>query len=1166
MKTKARQFLSICVLIYAAAASYAQNSVSGGLGGTVVDPSQAVVSDADVEIRDQAKGTTQSTRTDHEGSYRFFFLVPGRYTLTVTHTGFHEEKRLVDVLVGPPVSVNVILNIEKTNTSVTVTDEAPLLQAENGDVAATMNQTQVSEVPNPGNDLTYIVQTAPGVTMNTDSPYGGSFTMLGMPGSSYRYTTDGASDTYNGNNGVMTNGFGLLSGQNQIQEATVVSNGYSGQFGGAAGGNINYVSKSGSNQFHGNAQYYWNGSVLNANDWFGNTFGIPRPFDNANQWAASLGGPIKKNRVFFFLDNEGMRLFIAVPLLIVAPTPELETATMQNIDSKFGAQSASHDFYQKIFHLFDTAPGANTAQKGNPGDPLGGCGPTFDVLRGSPCTQFYFLSPGRPSHNTLTAGRVDWNISRNDRAFFRLRYEDGAGAAYNDPINSAFDADWNVQWWQGQVIENHAFGSSAASQFLFARSYYSSLAGVKDASLAHTTFPTTLYSGPGFFVNGLGGIGAFDLPIVNGVPEYQISEDVVKTHAHHHVGFGASFEGIHWTLSGYQLNSVGSLFVQTMDAFYQGGFDPASKDVDFTLLSQSFESGRTQYLGFYNLAFYAQDEWHARPNLSFTFALRAEHQSNPSCERRCFVRLAGPFASVSHDPAQPYNQAIFINQKPALSATDAINWSPRISFAWQPFGASHSTVLRGGAGIFFDPLQGNLAQTLSSNPPLLNSYTISGYNLAPGETDNLGEKDNLFDAATKSNAEFIDGFASGKTVADFKKVDPNFALPAITVPGSRTRTPQYQKWSLELQHAFGTATSINLGYFGHHGIHLLVLDPDVNAFGFGSLPAGLCASPPVPPCADARFSGVSELRSEAVSNYNGMVVSFRHRFRRWGDGLFQANYTYGHALDEVSNGGLYSFTGGSFLSPQDPNNIRGAYGPAEYDVRHSLNANYVWQVPLKSAFGGRGPDFLLKGWQVSGTVFARTGFPYTVFDGQESGQLASNNYFGQIYAVPVASSIPDLPCSKGAAAPLAPHPCQIAQFLPNGDPNPQARFVQPGCETGFNIANLPDPNDPTKPCGGPSVSFVPGRNRFRGLGYFNSDFTVMKSTKIPGHENMEFGIGLQMFNVFNYPNFGMPDHSTSVSTFGMLAYTNSPPTSLLGSGLGGDNVGRMIQIKAQLQF
>ena len=154
----------------------AQTTTSGGLTGVVTDPSSAVVPNADVEIKDAAKGTTYSTKTDQEGVYRYFFLASGRFTLTVTHARFREEKRTVNVLLGPPVSVNVTLQIAKTTESVSVTAEAPLIQAENGDVSATLNQKQISEVPNPGNDLTYIVQTAPGVVMNTDGQTnGGSF-------------------------------------------------------------------------------------------------------------------------------------------------------------------------------------------------------------------------------------------------------------------------------------------------------------------------------------------------------------------------------------------------------------------------------------------------------------------------------------------------------------------------------------------------------------------------------------------------------------------------------------------------------------------------------------------------------------------------------------------------------------------------------------------------------------------------------------------------------------------------------------------------------------------------------------------------------------------------------------------------------------------------------
>ncbi len=267
----------------------AQTTTSGGLTGVVTDPSHAVVPDAVVELRDNSKGTIQTSKTDDYGVYRFFFLAPGRYTLAISHDGFRTESRDLNVLLGPPGRMNFALEIAKENTAVKVTGEAPLIQAENGDVSTTMDQTQISEVPNPGNDLTYIAQTAPGAIMNTDMPGSGSFSILGMPGDSYRFTVDGSSVTDNLYHVQQVGALFLLLGQNQIQEATVVTTGYSGQFGGAAGGNINYITKSGGNEFHANAQYYWNGRAFNANDWFKNAFDEPRPFDIANQWAASLG-------------------------------------------------------------------------------------------------------------------------------------------------------------------------------------------------------------------------------------------------------------------------------------------------------------------------------------------------------------------------------------------------------------------------------------------------------------------------------------------------------------------------------------------------------------------------------------------------------------------------------------------------------------------------------------------------------------------------------------------------------------------------------------------------------------------------------------------------------------------------------------------------------------
>lgn len=1142
-----------------------QNTTSGALTGVVSDPSGAVVPNADVTIKDEAKGATRSTKTDLEGAFRFSFLAPSRYTLTVTREGFRTASQPVSVLLGPPGTVNVSLEIAKGSTTIKVTGEAPLLHTENGDSSTTMNQIQISEVPNPGNDLTYIAQIAPGMIMNVENQFGANFSSLGMPGTSNLFTIDGLIQNDNGTNIPLVGSSFLLLGQNQIQEATVVSIAYSGQFGGAAAANVNYLTKSGSNKFHGNAQYYWNGRAFNANDWFNNEFGRPRPFDIANQWAGSLGGPIKKDKLFFFLDTEGLRLLIPQLFFVTVPSPEFETAAIANIDSRFGSTSASDTFYKNIFNLYNGAPGITSATPGgfNSNDPLGCTGFTGPNGLGTtePCALHFVSQRGRPTSDTLVSGRVDWLPGRDDRAFLRVQYDVGRNWVYLDPINTVFDATHRQSWWQGQLLENHTFSSSTSNQFLLTGMYFTDTNEVANPSKVAAALAPSLNFNTASTFTSIGAANNLIFPAGRPTTQYQIADDFVKIWGPHKLGAGASFERIDWTAIAYALNAVGTLTPQTLDAFYQGGVDPASPLTNFTQLVQSFSSAKSQRIAFYGLGLYGQDEWRVRPSLTLTAALRTEHYSNPVCRNDCFTRMAGPFDSVSHDPAQPYSQAILVNNKQAFQKMDSILWSPRISFAWQPLGVQQHSVLRGGIGVFYDPLPGNLALTLSSNPPLLNLYTIGGDNLTPNE------RTSLFKDAAASNAAFLNGFATGQTLAQIQAAissfyPPGFSPPAIAVPPARMHFPQFQRWSLEWQQALGASTSLDIGYFGNHGLHELVQNPSANAYGFGSLPPALCLTPPVPPCSDPRFSEVTQISTNAVSNYNGLVVSFQHRFSGWGQGLIQVNYTLGHAFDEVSNGGLLVFTSGSSLSPQDPNNLRGAYGPAEYDVRHSINANYVWEIPINELLHKHGPSFLVKGWQVSGTVFARTGFPYTVFDFLESGNLVPRNYFGSIYAVPVAASTLVHPCGKGAATPLAPNPCQPPQVT-NGKPSQNAQFVQAECETGFNTGNLPGPSGP---CGGPSVSFSQGRNHFRGPGYFNTDFAIMKNTKIPHWENGALSIGFQFFNFFNHPNFTLPDNGISDQTFGQILGLEQPPTGILGAGLGGDVAPRMIQVKAQLRF
>jgi hypothetical protein len=467
-----RPLLLISIMVLAVSVSntlYAQNATSGGLTGVVTDPSGALVPEAVTELKDNAKGIVQTKDTNAVGEYSYSFVAPGNYTLTVTHPGFQTADQTFDVSLGPPVTLNVRLEISGARTTVNVTDETMLLHAENGDASSSMSRLQVEQVPNPGSDLTYVAQTSPGAIMNTDTYFSGNFSILGMPGTSNMFTLNGMSYTGLGENMNISGATNLFLGLNAVQEATVVSNGYSGRFGTMAGSEVSYVTKSGGDEFHGNATYFWNGSILNANDWINNANGAKRPRDNANQWAGSIGGPIRKGKLFFFFDTEGLDLLVPSTAQVVLPSAQFQAATIANIDAIFGSTSASDAFYKQIFSLYNSASGIGRATPGSFSDPLG-CTQQFTGPNGLgttvPCAVHYQETLGRSNYESLVSGRVDWNLRTQDSAFLSLAYSHGHQSTYTDPISSLFDLSSNQPWWQGQLVETHSFGRSAVNQLV----------------------------------------------------------------------------------------------------------------------------------------------------------------------------------------------------------------------------------------------------------------------------------------------------------------------------------------------------------------------------------------------------------------------------------------------------------------------------------------------------------------------------------------------------------------------------------------------------------------------------------------------------------------------------------------------------------------------------
>lgn len=1184
-------FAILVVLSLGSTRLAAQTATTGDVAGVVTDPSNAVVPDAKVSLKDNAKGNSQDSRTNKDGAYRFYLLSPGSYTLNVTASGFQITSRQVQVAVSQIATADVQLSLGASTQTVTVTEAAPLIQTENGDTSSALSQQQVANVPNPGNDLSAIAQLAPGVVVNSQGGFG-NVEAFGLPATSNLFTINGMDDNdpfLNLNNSGATN---LLLGSNEMQEADVVTNGYSSSYGTFSGINVNYITKSGGNDFHGNAVYYWNGRAMNANTWFHKDNGEGRSFDNANQWAASIGGPIKKDKLFFFLNTEGLRVLIPVPTNIFIPTPAFEGSVVENLTNQ-GLQNSIPFYCQTItVTALDgksfTCPGALPSSGGGlPASgqgmfnfynavknqanasqlPGGGCdnitgltgsGVFAGFGAGAPCAVQILESPVNFAPEKQIAGRGDWNIGPNDRAYVRMQYDQGIQPTSTDGINSIFNTRSDQPEYQGQLNETHIFSPTLSNQFLLAATWYSAIFKAANQSATLAAFPTTMIVNDGA-LSGIGGIG-FAFPQGRNVTQIQVGDDVSKTIGNHTVRFGAKFHKNYVSDHDNGFFTNGLELPLTLADFANGGnvqnYKTFPDDGTGTLILQNFAQSQNLPIRLYEIGGYIQDDWRVRSNLTISPALRIEHASNPVCVTDCFAQFAAPFATIVGEPTAPYNQEIQTGRKQALLKYQNLQWEPRISFAWQPFGTANGffrkdLVIRGGAGIFNDIFPGAIADNMAQNPNLYNPFTIQSINpvlVGPGSCGGflspnqgtVGTNSNLFDCSFGANAAFNTAFATGGNSLAFP--------PSVTFTQHETKAPQFQKWSLEVQKGFGPNDSIDLGYFGNHGIHIPILNNSVNAFGPfpGEAVGTFTGLPDAPPT--AQYGTLEFIQSEGISNYNGIVASYKHRFSGWvGGGVFQFNYTYGKALDEISNGGFFQFAqnsaGGAAVSlnhPQDPNNFRNMYGPADYDARHSLNANYVWELPVRKALMGHGWKQLVDGWQVSGALFYRTGFPFTVIDGSNTN---TNNYGGTMFPNPTGTPA-SVNCNSEAHAGI-----NQATQLPN-TPCPFAAVfntITPGSETSFGANGL--------------------RNAFRGPSYFDTDFSFTKKTKIPHWERGEFQIGLQFFNVFNHPNFNLPvNNIANSSTFGTIQSEVNPPTSILGSFLGGDASPRLIQLKAQLVF
>src|SRR5271156_65213 len=336
----------------------AQSIISGDVAGLVTDASGAAIPGAKVTITSKATGSAQTTVSNATGAYRMPLLKPGDYTILVSAAGFEQASVPVSIAAGTVATADVHLTVGSTSQTVEVTATAPILHTEAADLSTSFTMQQVQNLPNPGNDLTFVAQTAPGTVMNTQSGYG-NFSAFGLPATSNTFTVNGGYENdpfLNVNNSGASN---LLLGNNDVSDVSVISNAYTASFGGLGGAQINEISRSGSNKFHGNVGYWWNGSVMNANNFFNNQTGTKKPFDNVNQWAAAIGGPIYRDKTFFFFNYEGLRVVLPTRSTVYAPSASYEAQTLANLAATGHSDEIAG--YTKVFDLYNNAPGYASA-------------------------------------------------------------------------------------------------------------------------------------------------------------------------------------------------------------------------------------------------------------------------------------------------------------------------------------------------------------------------------------------------------------------------------------------------------------------------------------------------------------------------------------------------------------------------------------------------------------------------------------------------------------------------------------------------------------------------------------------------------------------------------------------------------------------------------------
>lgn len=1142
----------------------------GAITGVVQDKSGAVVPAAQVTLTAIDNGLVLQEKANEKGIYVFSPLKIGNYKVSAVSPGFRTTTR-ENLHLDAQARLNILLTLEpgEISQTVTVTDEAPLLETQTGAAGQTIDTKTINDTPLNGRNWVYIAQLTAGVAPplgNTRGSGTGDFISNGQRAEQNNFVLDGVDNNTNLVDFLNGSSFVVRPPPDALSEFNIQTSNYSAEFGHSAGAVLSASIKSGTNAIHGDLWEYVRNTELDATNWNA----LTNPPYHQNQFGATLGFPIIKNKLFYFGDVEANRISIGQTNVLSVPTPLMRQGNFSELlNTGLTGSAQPTQLYQP--NSADPNQKLNCNGQNNVFCPnqINAVAQRILNLYPQPNANggktFNNLVENVSQHNNTWQWdqRLDWNITSKDQAYARYSYLHQITS--NDlplgPIldGSGYGGGQNTSLAENFMLsETHIFTPTLTNEFRFG--YNWGVFKFLQANANDTSLPASLGLGGvpdlgpgqgGLPSGNVSGISTWGSPSTNFESQnvYQILDNVTKIVGNHALKFGVSFQSVRFAYQ-YAPDARGSYYYYGTYTGVPGVSFTGSAVADF-LADQMFGANVSNAPNINDAqwydAGYAQDDWKVTPHLTLNFGLRYDYfqpYKNTAGEQGNFVvngplgiktgsgiyQLPGGLSGMALSPLflstlAKDNVSVQYVDNERLVSTQTLNFGPRVGFAWQ---TDPKTVFRGGFGIFYGGLQSQGGENLGSNFPFFNQA-------------NFAAPDCELHNCPSASAQGISLETGTQPVIANGGLANYVNLPGFRASDTNVKTPYTMSYSFGMQESLSSNMVATLSYIGNVARHLSLNFAPNTAPGLFNPSVNTTFQNPFPD-----LGVIGQINYTGVSTYNSLQAKLEKRFSH---GLsFLGTYTWAHALDDSNSAGALS-TGitnrNQLLLP-----FITEYTNSAYDVRNrfTFNGNYELPFGRGRAFASHTPrvvDEVVGGWSSSLTFAAQSGVPLTVDSNisTASGGTARATLVRDPFTpggTPDPSN-PNVTCAPATRTKANWYnPCAFA--------NPVAgnRVAPPGQAVGAI--------DPTSglpylyPSGvsdqAAAIALLGGRsNTLYGPGYYSVNMSVFKNF-ITWHEQyLQFRA--DGFNVLNHPTLGNPSthnvNSNGGNITGPKTFQNDTP-------------------------